>query len=214
MIKECFLDFMNGLDIYLKSHYTGGKELLWLPNDAQSAAPEECGMAERPVAVKKAAVRKTKQHNVVTASSKSESLEETCVNLCSSDDRYHLASLDDLLHRKQISFSEKLFTFILDKGLKDVDVYTSANLDRRHFSKLRRRDYTPGKSTVLALIIAMELDMSEAKELLSYAGYAINPNNPTDVIVSYFIEQEMYDIRVLNEVLNSYGQNCLGNVVK
>ena len=28
MIKEFFLDFMNGLDIYLKSHYTGEKELV------------------------------------------------------------------------------------------------------------------------------------------------------------------------------------------
>ena len=52
------------------------------------------------------------------------------------------------------SFSDRLFALINKKGLSDTEVYKKANLDRRLFSKLRKREYTPHKKTIFALILA------------------------------------------------------------
>lgn len=121
-------------------------------------------------------------------------------------------TLEDLLHRKEQTFSEKLFELIIVKKLNDVDVYMASNLDRKLFSKLRKKDYQPSKNTVLALIIGMKLDMAEAKELLSYAGYAFAPSNMTDIIVSYFLEKEdSYDIYLVNDILDQRNCKVLGN---
>jgi len=123
-------------------------------------------------------------------------------------------SLAELLHHEELTFSEKLFQLIAAKKLDEVEVYTASCIDRRLFSKLRRKDYQPSKNTVLALIIGMKLKMLEAKELLEYAGYALAPSNKTDIIISFFLESPLsYDIDLVNEALYKHGQKVLGNNV-
>ena len=47
-------------------------------------------------------------------------------------------------------------------------------------------------------------------DLLARAGYALSTSRIDDVIVRYFIENKMYDIFSLNEVLFAYGRPLLG----
>lgn len=121
-------------------------------------------------------------------------------------------SLDELLHKKSVTFADKLNQLLCEKNLDAVYVYKRANIDRRLFSKLLRKDYKPGKNTILALVMSMQLTMAEARELLSYAGYGLAPNNRTDIIISFFLENEIYDMDRLNETLYLYGEKCLGNL--
>ena len=99
------------------------------------------------------------------------------------------------------SFSDRLFQLIDKKGLEEVTVYKKANMDRKHFSKLRKRDYTPKKPTVLALALAMGLNVDETTDLLSYAGLALAPNDKQDMIVKLFMENGVYDVLRVNELL-------------
>lgn len=122
--------------------------------------------------------------------------------------------LEDLLKNTENTFSNRLFEIIDQKGIKDVDLYKKANLDRRLFSKLRNKNYKPSKNTILALILALELDMQEARDLLSFAGYNLAPNNKTDIIVSFFLEKQVYDIFIVNKTLDNCGEKCLGNSIK
>ncbi len=109
-------------------------------------------------------------------------------------------------------FSDYLYKLIKQKNLSDVEVYKRAHLDRRIFSKIRNeKNYMPGKKTVLAIAFAMKLDFKEANTLLARAGYSLSEGRKEDVIAAYFIENQIYDLFLINEVLDYYGCPILGD---
>lgn len=122
-----------------------------------------------------------------------------------------LPPLDDWIGRLDESFSDRLLHLIAERGKSEVEVYKKANLDRKLFSKIRsKKNYTPKKSTILALCVALELSLEETEDLLSRAGYALSHASVADIIVEYFLIHENYDLFRLNETLFYYDQPLLG----
>ncbi|MDO4285337.1 MAG: hypothetical protein Q4C60_08365 [Eubacteriales bacterium] len=116
-------------------------------------------------------------------------------------------SIEDLMSQREETFSERLLRMIDERGLEDSEVYTKAHIDRRHFSKIRKDvDYAPNKKTVLAFAIALELSLDEAKDLLQSAGFALSRSSKRDIIVAYFLQNKLYDMFEINEVLDAYDQ--------
>lgn len=119
--------------------------------------------------------------------------------------------LDDLIGNLDEPFNAALLRLIDAKGKTDAEVYKRANLDRKLFSKIRTgKGYMPGKRTILALAIALELTLAETDDLLERAGYALSHSQKFDVIVEFFIVNGNYDIYKINEVLFQYDQPLLG----
>jgi hypothetical protein len=109
------------------------------------------------------------------------------------------------------TFQEYLFMLIDRRGLSDPDVYKRANIDRKHFSKIRSNvDYKPSKKTALALAIALKLSLDETNDLLARAGLALSPSLVFDQIIKYCIETGNYDIYEINCILFEYDQQMLG----
>lgn len=116
-------------------------------------------------------------------------------------------NIDDLISQMEETFSQRLLRMIDERGMADSEVYTKAHIDRRHFSKIRKDiNYTPNKKTVLAFTIALELSLDEAKDLLRSAGFALSRSSKTDIIVAYFLQNKIYDMFEINDVLDAYGQ--------
>lgn len=114
--------------------------------------------------------------------------------------------LEAFMKQLEETFSQRLLRMIDERGMADSEAYTRAYVDRRHFSKIRKDvNYVPSKKTVLAFTIALELSLDEAKDLLASAGFALSRSSKTDLIIAYFLENRIYDMFKINDVLEAYG---------
>ena len=107
-----------------------------------------------------------------------------------------------LNQNKTMNFSSLLFNLIDEKGLSDSYVYNKANIDRRLFSKIRCNDnYVMNKHNIIKLCISLELNKEDTSKLLNSAGYTLATNNDFDLTISYCIENNIYDINIINNYL-------------
>lgn len=123
------------------------------------------------------------------------------------------AEIAQLVATLDAPFSTTLLALIDARGMTDAEVYHRANISRQLFSKIRGNEsYRPSKQTVVALAIALELDMSATQDLLARAGFTLSKSSKFDVIVRFFIERSIYDLFQLNEVLFAYDLPLVGSV--
>ncbi|WP_165044875.1 macro domain-containing protein [Adlercreutzia sp. ZJ138] len=120
-------------------------------------------------------------------------------------------SLAKRLERLDESFAQTVLRLIDERGMTDVEVYKRANMSRQLFAKIRKDDnYRPTKKTACALAFALGLNRDDAVALLARAGFALSHSSKFDVIVEYFLVNNVHDIFQVNEALFAYDQPILG----
>ena len=118
--------------------------------------------------------------------------------------------LDRYLATAEDTFSRRLRRLIRESGASEVEIYTRARVDRRHFSKIRSdATHQPRKTTVVAFALALRLSADETQTLLASAGYTLSSSSHFDLIVRFFIEHGIYDLLKLNDALFTYNQPLL-----
>lgn len=117
--------------------------------------------------------------------------------------------LEERMNHLTDTFTEYLLYLIEQKGLTHPDVYRRAAIDKKTFSKIKKNRFAkPKKSTIMRLCIGAQLNIDETKDLLARAGYALSPCDKTDIIFSFFIEHECYEMIELDIVLEEHGCPC------
>ena len=109
------------------------------------------------------------------------------------------------------SFAGRMRLIIRAKTMTEPEVYKAALVDRKLFSKIiSDPGYKPSKDTCVALAYALHLDLEEANDLLSRAGFTLSHSNKRDVLLEYFFAAEKYNIYDINQVLSELGERPLG----
>lgn len=118
----------------------------------------------------------------------------------------HENALKERINHLSDSFQEYLLYIIKQKGFTNAQVYTKALVTKQTFSKIKKKeDYHPDKFTVLSLCVGAKLNLDETKDLLLRAGYALSPCDKRDIIFHYFIENEFYDMPLIDVCLEENG---------
>ena len=122
----------------------------------------------------------------------------------------HESRLEERMKHISDTFSQYLMYLIQDRKMENSEVYKRAIVDKKIFSKIKNNpDYHPQKLTALCLCVGARLNLDESKDLLARAGYALSPCDKTDIIFSYFIENEIYDMIELDIQLEEHGLPCI-----
>lgn len=106
-----------------------------------------------------------------------------------------------------LSFIDLLYYFMSVKypNEKDSYIYKKAHINAKLFSKIRNPLYHPSRKTIIALGLALELDLLEFEVLLSSANYAFSLNNKFDIVIIYCIQHKIYDLYTVNEIIYELG---------
>ena len=116
----------------------------------------------------------------------------------------HTKISDYLNCNKSMSFNELLFSFIDESGHKDSEIYKKVDIDRKLFSKIRcNENYIPRKNVIIKLCLSLKLNKSEFNTLLNSAGYSLS-SSKFDLIISYCLDNNIYDLNVINDYLFTY----------
>ena len=119
------------------------------------------------------------------------------------------AALRERMKHMSDTFSEYLFYLIGESGLSNSEVYKRAIITKQLFSKIKLNpNYHPDKGTAMRLCIGAKLNLDETKDLLSRAGYALSPCDKRDIIFSFFIEHQVYDMIEIDIALEEHGLPC------
>ena len=90
-------------------------------------------------------------------------------------------NIESLMGQIGETFSQRLLRLIDERGMSDSEVYHKA-------------------------YVALELSIDEAKDLLNCAGFAFSKSSKMDIIIAYFLQNKIYDMFEINEILYEYGQ--------
>ena len=121
----------------------------------------------------------------------------------------HEFALNERMQHMADTFQEYLFYLIEMKGLTNAEVYKRAIITKQLFSKIKLNpQYHPDKGTAIRLCVGARLSLDETVDLLARAGYALSPCDKRDIIFSFFIENEVYDMIEIDIALEEHGLPC------
>ena len=120
--------------------------------------------------------------------------------------------LNGILEGRKKTFSESLLDLLAEKEMKPVEFYKKAGISKEHFSKIKNNvDYQPSKSATMAMVLALELPLDEAEELMAKAGYTFSTALIQDLVVKFFIQEGIFDVDAVNVELYKLGKKPLTN---
>lgn len=116
--------------------------------------------------------------------------------------------------KKTENFYIYLCSLIESKGFKtDADFYNYIGMTRQTFAKIRKKGARVSRNHALLMAAGLKLNYNEAVEFMAKAGYVFRTDNTREVIISYVMRNKKYDLTELDEILISFGESPLMDIL-
>ena len=116
-------------------------------------------------------------------------------------------------NRKIETFPVLLNRLREEKKLKPKELYKKAFIDRKLYSQIMgKRHYQPSKNTAIAFGLALELPYKIFKIFLQSAGFSLNHNSEFDLVIKYCVQNGIYNISSINDLLDKKKLPLLSNL--
>ena len=123
-----------------------------------------------------------------------------------------MESLDEYIAKhtnnleKTSSFVEYLYSLMDKYGFDNAStLYNKANISRQLWSSIISEKSNPSLNICLKIAFTLKVNNHECKYLLKKAGYTLASSNKYALIIRYAIENKIYDIYKVNELLEQNG---------
>ena len=118
--------------------------------------------------------------------------------------------LNRIRGRNELQFADLLREARDSKGLTDVDLYKAASLSKQAYSKVISGKCVPSRETVIALCVALGMNIYETNALLKTAGYCFLPSDALSSLARSSIRMKQ-NLEELNTLLDENGLPVLGS---
>ena len=117
-------------------------------------------------------------------------------------------------HNTEMTFSEKVTSYIVERNVKNSVLYKRAEITRSVFSDMSQKYYIPSFKTAVKVALALSLSIQDTNDLLSRARMALSPCFVFDRVIMEFLKQpsfssQNYDLSVLDAMLLEKGEETL-----
>lgn len=112
--------------------------------------------------------------------------------------------------KNDFTFTSTLCSYLKNHKKSYEEISREIGINKSYISRLvngERRN--PARDIVLKLCIVLELGLNDTYSLLSSAGYTLEDNNKRDFIIKTFMENSVYSIDKIDEILSDYEQKYL-----
>lgn len=107
---------------------------------------------------------------------------------------------------KSQSFVSYLYSLMNKYNISNPsEIYNKANISRQLWSSIISNKSWPSLNVSVKIALAMHLTNHECKYLLKKAGYTLSSANKFALIIRYAIENKIYDIYEVNNLLIENG---------
>jgi len=121
-------------------------------------------------------------------------------------------TLDDFINEhqkdneKSQSFVEYLYSLMNKYGITNpAKIYNKVYISRQLWSSIISGKSAPSLNVCIKIALGLHLNNHECKYLLKKAGFTLSSANKFALIIRYAIENKIYDIYEVNDLLTSHG---------
>lgn len=106
---------------------------------------------------------------------------------------------------RTMSFIDYLYFLMKEKNLESTDIYNKVDIDRRVWSKIISNKMKPLLNMVVKIAFGLRCNNEECKLLLKKLNYTLSSSSEFSLVIRYCIENEIYNIIDVNNLLYEKG---------